>query len=74
MKIKIILAGGSGFLGCVLADYFAAKTMDVVILARKPRQGTGPTREVYWDGGLAFLYALHAPFSSWPQRRVEAVG
>lgn len=50
MKPKIILAGGSGFLGSVLANYFAAKGMKVVILTRKPEARDGPTREVRWDG------------------------
>ena len=50
MKPKIILAGGSGFLGSVLADYFAARAVEVVILTRNPKAGTGLTREVHWDG------------------------
>ena len=37
MKPKIILAGGSGFLGNVLANYFAARGMQVVILTRSPK-------------------------------------
>ena len=41
MKTKIILAGGSGFLGSVLADYFAAKGMEVVILTRNPKHTGG---------------------------------
>lgn len=49
MKTKIILAGGSGFLGNVLADYFAAKGMGVVILTRRPGQRTDTIREVRWD-------------------------
>ena len=50
MKTRIILAGGSGFLGGVLADYFAAKGMEVVILTRRPGQRTDQIREVRWDG------------------------
>jgi NAD dependent epimerase/dehydratase family enzyme len=50
MKSKIILAGGSGFLGNVLADYFAAKGIAVVVLTRKPRSQTDTVREVFWDG------------------------
>jgi uncharacterized protein (TIGR01777 family) len=50
MKPKIILAGGSGFLGRVLADYFAARAVEVVVLTRNPRTGTGLIREVRWDG------------------------
>lgn len=50
MKTQIILAGGSGFLGGVLADYFAAKEKEVVILTRHPRQREDSIREVHWDG------------------------
>lgn len=46
---RIVLAGGSGFLGHVLADWFVARKRDVVILTRAPRAG-GVIREVYWDG------------------------
>ncbi|HEY5912449.1 MAG TPA: TIGR01777 family oxidoreductase [Verrucomicrobiae bacterium] len=50
MKTRIILAGGSGFIGSVLADYFSAKGMEVVIFTRKPSQRADATREVRWDG------------------------
>lgn len=50
MKPKIILAGGSGFLGTVLADYFAAKGVEAVIFTRHPKPRTGLIREVRWDG------------------------
>ena len=50
MKNKIILAGGSGFLGTVLADYFGAKGMEVVILTRNPGTRVGRVREARWDG------------------------
>ena len=38
MKTKIILAGGSGFRGNVLANYFAAQGIEVVLLTRNPKQ------------------------------------
>ena len=50
MKTKIILAGGSGFIGNVLEDYFAAKGAEVVILTRRPKQRADAIREVVWDG------------------------
>lgn len=50
MKTKIILAGGSGFLGAVLAEIFAAKGSEVVILTRNPKPRTRLIREVRWDG------------------------
>jgi uncharacterized protein len=50
MKTELILAGGSGFLGSVLADYFAARGMEVVILTRNLKRRAGLIREVAWDG------------------------
>ena len=50
MKTKIILAGGRGFLGSVLADYFGSKGMEVVIFTRTPHQRGDGIREVMWDG------------------------
>src|SRR6187431_1587059 len=46
---RIVIAGGSGFLGSALAKYFAAQPVEVVILSRKPSTKNGVT-EVYWDG------------------------
>jgi uncharacterized protein (TIGR01777 family) len=50
MKPRIVIAGGSGFLGSVLADFFASKGIEVVILTRKPKARSGLVREVRWDG------------------------
>jgi uncharacterized protein len=50
MKTKIILAGGSGFLGTVLANHFAAQGIEVVILTRSAKPRADATGEVGWDG------------------------
>lgn len=47
---RIILAGGSGFLGGVLAGYFAARGWEVVVLTRSPRVRNDAIRQVAWDG------------------------
>lgn len=47
---KIILAGGSGFLGRLLSLHLAGCGHEVVILTRTPSAPTGPIREVVWDG------------------------
>ncbi|HTH46452.1 MAG TPA: TIGR01777 family oxidoreductase [Candidatus Limnocylindria bacterium] len=49
MKRRIILAGGSGFLGQLLARRFMAQGDDVVVLTRQPQDGRA-AREVAWDG------------------------
>src|SRR5262249_43985620 len=50
MNPRIILAGGSGFLGGVLAKYFAARSWEVVVLTRRPSGRTGPIHDAQWDG------------------------
>ena len=50
MKRRIILAGGSGFLGHVLARHFLASGYDVVILTRTPKPRADGVREIAWDG------------------------
>ena len=43
--MKIIIAGGSGFLGENLEKYFAEKEHQVYILTRNPQR----KNEIYWD-------------------------
>ncbi len=45
---RIVLAGGSGFLGRALAAHFQTLGYEVVILTRSPRQMVGNIREVGW--------------------------
>jgi uncharacterized protein (TIGR01777 family) len=49
MKPRIILAGGSGFLGQALATYFQKRGFDVVVLGRSARQAGLTGRQVIWD-------------------------
>lgn len=50
MPRRIILPGGSGFLGRLLARWFAARDWEVVVLSRRPLLVTPPVRAVAWDG------------------------
>ena len=50
MNNRIIIAGGSGFLGSTLAEHFARKGIEIVILTRNHRLRTGRVRDAYWDG------------------------
>jgi hypothetical protein len=50
MKPRLILAGGSGFLGGVLAEYFSTRGWEVIVLTRKPERRNHFVREVAWDG------------------------
>ncbi|HEY0067292.1 MAG TPA: TIGR01777 family oxidoreductase [Flavisolibacter sp.] len=47
---RIVLAGGSGYLGRVLADYYKDKAHDIVILSRKAHAPQGNVRYLVWDG------------------------
>ncbi len=49
-KNKLILAGGSGFLGKALAQHFSALDWDVVVLTRHPIPSQNNIRQVFWDG------------------------
>ncbi len=47
---RIVIAGGSGFIGRVLARELYLRHYEVVILTRTPRIRTSDIREVAWDG------------------------
>jgi len=47
---KIVLAGGNGYLGQVLAKHFSPITDEVVILSRKPRTAKGNIKTIVWNG------------------------
>ena len=53
MKRRIVIAGGSGFIGCALTEAFRAQGDDVTILTRSPQAVTRAAREVFWDGRQA---------------------
>jgi uncharacterized protein (TIGR01777 family) len=47
---RIVLAGGSGFLGRALSEEFSNAGYEVVILTRKPGKNLECARQVAWDG------------------------
>jgi len=47
---RVILAGGSGFLGTLLARELAARGCEVIVLTRKPSTRDGRIKDVLWDG------------------------
>jgi uncharacterized protein (TIGR01777 family) len=50
MKPRIILAGGTGFIGQSLSPFLVSKNYDVVILTRGKSDHHGSIREAHWDG------------------------
>jgi hypothetical protein len=47
---RIVIAGGSGFIGSALAKEFSVRGGEVVILSRSPRPRRDGVREAAWDG------------------------
>jgi uncharacterized protein len=50
MKSRIVLAGGSGFIGQSLSESLLSKNDEIIVLTRAPSHQTGAMRHVYWDG------------------------
>jgi uncharacterized protein len=49
-KCRIIIAGGSGFIGRAIARELGSRGDDVVILSRSPREARRNIRYIAWDG------------------------
>ena len=56
---RIVLAGGSGFLGRLLAQKLASRGAGVIILTRNPSPREGQIKEVFWDGRTLGPWAQH---------------
>lgn len=50
MKPRLVIAGGSGFLGSVLAQHFYRCGWEVTVLTRRPGPSTELVRDILWDG------------------------
>jgi len=50
MYTKIILAGGSGYLGQVLTHYYKAKAKEIIVLSRQAFAQRGNITFLQWDG------------------------
>jgi len=49
-KKRVVLAGGTGFIGRALAKELLARNYEVVVLTRSPRRQAGSIEEILWDG------------------------
>jgi uncharacterized protein (TIGR01777 family) len=47
---RVVIAGGSGFLGVSLAIHLAARGLSIVLLSRHAPKIAGPWRHARWDG------------------------
>ena len=50
MRSRIVVAGGSGFIGRLLTDRLVSGNNDVILLTRSPRPIAQSIRQVRWDG------------------------
>lgn len=49
-KRRLVLPGGSGFLGRILLNWFASRDWEVVVLSRRVDESSSFARFVQWDG------------------------
>nr|WP_296461444.1 DUF1731 domain-containing protein [Rubinisphaera sp.] len=56
---KVVIAGGSGFLGMNLAKFLENQQCDVVLLSRSRPQGTGHWTHATWDGRTPGEWVTH---------------
>jgi uncharacterized protein (TIGR01777 family) len=54
---RVILAGGSGFIGGILADDFHKAGYEIVVLSRTPGRPPLDRRTLYWDGRTVGAWA-----------------
>lgn len=47
---KIIIAGGTGFLGSCLQNYYSGKNVQLIIITRRPSRIVNNVQFVHWDG------------------------
>src|SRR5207245_2698339 len=63
MRNRIVVAGGSGFIGRLLTDRLVSGNNDVIVLTRSPGPAAQSIRQVGWDGRT---------LADWARRRVAA--
>jgi uncharacterized protein (TIGR01777 family) len=49
-RLRIVIAGGSGFIGTALAALLTSQNYEVVVLTRSPKNRGNQVREIGWDG------------------------
>lgn len=49
-KLRIVIAGGSGFIGRALSHFLSRRNFEIVILTRGKEESDGPIRLAHWDG------------------------
>src|SRR5438045_3493659 len=56
---RVVLAGGSGYLGKLLAKELSERGCEVIVLTRNPSPGGRLIQEVHWDGRSLGAWAEH---------------
>jgi uncharacterized protein len=65
--MKVVLAGGSGFLGRSLLAHLAGRGHEIVVLSRRPVPGQFPGRQVGWDPDGNLPATGTSEFLTWPK-------
>ena len=52
-KPRIVIAGGSGFIGQALSEFLTRRNFEIVVLTRGKNESRGGIRHVMWDGKSA---------------------
>lgn len=50
MKAKIVIAGGSGFVGQLLSEHFRKGSYEVIVLSRGAQKSKNEIKYIQWDG------------------------
>lgn len=58
-KKRIVIAGGSGFIGSALAAEWLAQNGEVIVLSRSPRQRSDGVVEIQWSGANVGEWIKH---------------
>src|SRR5579864_4923943 len=58
--MKVVVGGGSGFVGRALVTSLLADGAEVVVLSRRPSRSSGPGRVVGWEAAARELDGAHA--------------
>jgi uncharacterized protein len=56
---RVILAGGSGFLGKLLSNFLTERGYEVTVLTRHPQQRGSGVKEIHWDGRTLGPWVAH---------------
>ena len=67
-KNRVVIAGGTGFLGLNLARHLTEKGHEVVLISRNAPHQAGPWLHAKWNGRSVGDWAAHLEGAAWRRR------